>query len=454
MRSDYEALANQGMPPDKLASRFFREYFQDSEITFPINPFQMLTDLGIPFLLRSFQRCEGIYIPPADEDDIPIVGINLDRPITRQRFSAAHELCHYLKDSNKQFTCILGSGNEIEKYAERFAAELLMPMEELRKQVALYEKNGYIDLDSVLLVADYFGVSFQSCLFQIAYKLHKIKGDTDPAALKKAANQYKPETKRKEKGLVNTLLYAQLMDALTETFRFEPTPHTLLKFKTNYIFQDSRMEGVQVDQETASQIVVDLGLHQQESVYCKEGNQNLIEVAGLSFAYDYAFEECKSLITIYDAKHINEKLYSTAPYPEFGGTYRRSNTLVTGAKFDALDYHLIPQEMKNLDQQVKMLTDECDALRVSEYIKKVAEIHHRLTVIHAFQDGNGRTARVFANMLLMRRDISPIFFSDNQKESYKDALKTADTTGSWHPLYECFFKSILHSFAALSDFQI
>ena len=65
----------------------------------------MLTDQGITFLIRPFKKYEGIYIPATDENDIPIVGINLNRPISRQRFSAAHELCHHLKDINDQFAC-------------------------------------------------------------------------------------------------------------------------------------------------------------------------------------------------------------------------------------------------------------------------------------------------------------------------------------------------------------
>lgn len=56
---------------------FLREYYSGKEISYPINPFQMLTDLKIAFLLRPFKKYEGIYIPAEDEEDFPIVGINL-----------------------------------------------------------------------------------------------------------------------------------------------------------------------------------------------------------------------------------------------------------------------------------------------------------------------------------------------------------------------------------------
>ena len=78
MINDYEALANNGMSADRLASTFFKEYFKNSTPTFPINPFQMLTDLGIPFLFRPFKKYDGVYIPAEDDGDVPIIAINLN----------------------------------------------------------------------------------------------------------------------------------------------------------------------------------------------------------------------------------------------------------------------------------------------------------------------------------------------------------------------------------------
>lgn len=91
---------------------------------------------------------------------------------------------------------------------------------------------------------------------------------------------------------------------------------------------------------------------------------------------------------------------------------------------------------------------------MSEYIERVIQIHHRMTVIHAFRDGNGRTTRAFANMMLLKRHVSPVFFKNQEKNEYKEALKIADTTGLYELLYERFFKSILNSFAELSDFTM
>ncbi len=252
MAIDFEELAKKGMSADQLANVFLREYFGNNDINYPINPFQMLTDLKIAFQLRPFNKYEGIYIPAEDEEDFPIVGINLLRPIVRQRYTAAHELCHHLKDVHSGFICVSNAKSEIEKYAENFASELLMPTAELEKQVQKYDKDGYVDLDGVLLIADYFGVSFQSCLYKIAYRLHRIQGDTDAETLKKSARKYKPAVKRKELGKYDTVLYEQLFDALGDNFRFKPTDFARQKFKTEYVFHDSRLEGIDIDMETVA----------------------------------------------------------------------------------------------------------------------------------------------------------------------------------------------------------
>ena len=134
-------------------------------------------------------------------------------------------------------------------------------------------------------------------------------------------------------------------DVIGDNFKLKPTEYACQKFKTEYVFHDSRLEGVDIELETAAAIVTDLRLYKQESEYCKEENQNIIEVAGLTFAYDYVFRESETALSIYDAKHLNEMLFCTAPCPEYGGRYRESNTLVLGAKFETVDYQKIPEEM-------------------------------------------------------------------------------------------------------------
>lgn len=86
-------------------------------------------------------------------------------------------------------------------------------------------------------------------------------------------------------------------------------------------------------------------------------------------------------------------LYQYAPFPEAGGLYRQDNNFVIGAEFETVDYHMVVKEIIALDAPMKALTEEMDKLTSADVIKRAAIIHHRITVIHPFGDGNGRMIR-------------------------------------------------------------
>jgi Zn-dependent peptidase ImmA (M78 family) len=179
-------LSNYFYNSEVLAKKVLEIYFSEKIPSYPIDPFDILSYFDVLYQFRDFKDLEGIYILSKDEDDIPIIGINNNRPITRQRFTAAHELCHHLKDRSSDFFCpINGIKNDVEKFADKFASELLMPTKELEVQVKKLEQNGYIDFTNIIYITDYFGVSFESCVFNIAYNIGKIEGDIGPKEIRK-----------------------------------------------------------------------------------------------------------------------------------------------------------------------------------------------------------------------------------------------------------------------------
>jgi Fic family protein len=56
-----------------------------------------------------------------------------------------------------------------------------------------------------------------------------------------------------------------------------------------------------------------------------------------------------------------------------------------------------------------------------------AWLHHRLTEIHPFQDGNGRIARAVASLVFLRSRWFPLVIDRSQRDVYLDALETADS---------------------------
>ena len=84
--------------------------------------------------------------------------------------------------------------------------------------------------------------------------------------------------------------------------------------------------------------------------------------------------------------------------------------------------------------------------------------HYEVARIHPFIDGNGRTARLLASLILYKRDFDHRrFFSlddyyDNDRQSYYDALKTAQNEGGDITLWlEYFTDGVLYSVNMVKD---
>lgn len=57
------------------------------------------------------------------------------------------------------------------------------------------------------------------------------------------------------------------------------------------------------------------------------------------------------------------------------------------------------------------------------------DAHYRLTAIHPFSDGNGRTARLLMNLTLLRAGYVPVAVRPEDRKAYLDSLEHASLTG-------------------------
>ena len=105
---------------------------------------------------------------------------------------------------------------------------------------------------------------------------------------------------------------------------------------------------------------------------------------------------------------------------EWAGRYRNGAVIIGGAKHippDALD---VPRQMANLMQWLKKNE------RKLHTIELAAILHHKLAATHPFFDGNGRTARLVMNVLLMRKGFPLAIILKNDRKKYYDVLQKAD----------------------------
>jgi Fic family protein len=105
---------------------------------------------------------------------------------------------------------------------------------------------------------------------------------------------------------------------------------------------------------------------------------------------------------------------------EWAGRYRRSDVFIGGASHTPPDAVEVPQLMESL---VKWAGRQRKSLHVVEL---AAVLHHRLVHVHPFFDGNGRTARLAMNVLLMKAGFPMALILKNDRKKYYRTLEAAD----------------------------
>ena len=78
-------------------------------------------------------------------------------------------------------------------------------------------------------------------------------------------------------------------------------------------------------------------------------------------------------------------------------------------------------------------------------IEFAAEAHYRLVSIHPFTDGNGRTARLLMNMILLMNGYPPAVIRKQDRDIYIRSLETAQLGGDKADYYNVIAKAVSRS---------
>ena len=125
----------------------------------------------------------------------------------------------------------------------------------------------------------------------------------------------------------------------------------------------------------------------------------------------------------------------------FAGKYRTVNISKGGFVFPAALY--IPQSMQSLEKEIlSELPDRYNNQK--QLIKDIAKVHAELLFIHPFREGNGRTARILANLMAIKQGYPRLNFSaftSRQFPLYIEAVQKAaelDYTYMERIIEKCF----------------
>lgn len=434
---------------EKIIQEIIKE---EGKIIFPIDPFKILKKKNVVITFSNFDKLEGLLL--FDKSNESVVSINLNRPVTRQRFTAAHELGHIILHTeikDKNFCCpIYGIKNPIEREADDFASYLLMPSDELNRMINKYQDmNGKVDLDQCLLIAEYFGVSFESCVKTIRFRLNRFVEELNNEELNKIIRKYKPAKKRRLM-FDNTNDLKLLINSINYSYFSIININNIIgiKFLQNLVYHENRLENINLTSDNIKEIYADFRINNSESKYCTEENQNIIEAVGNIEMNQYCLQT-EDEINIFKIKDLNKLLYKYVPFPEYTGAFRTNDNLILGGKIQPVNVSELYNKMEELNEIITELITNIDKYNISEYLKVVADIHYKITVLHPFNDGNGRISRAFMNWLLRLKGLCPIYIDSNNKDEYLEALNKIDRGMDNTDLQLIIVKSIIKTMAEL-----
>ena len=97
------------------------------------------------------------------------------------------------------------------------------------------------------------------------------------------------------------------------------------------------------------------------------------------------------------------------------------------------------------------LVGNLGTMSFSDVIKASARIHHSITVIHPFADGNGRCSRAMLNWIFRLKGLPPVYIKFPEKEEYYEALKMADSGQGYNKLYKVIMRESIRSSIKLNQ---
>lgn len=124
-------------------------------------------------------------------------------------------------------------------------------------------------------------------------------------------------------------------------------------------------------------------------------------------------------ITPFHVRQIHKLVLSRID-DDNAGRYRETQVRIAGAAFTPPESWLVPNLMTEWGDW--LVAEE----KTNHPVELAALAHHRLVAIHPFMDGNGRTARLVMNLILMRAGYPPTVIQRINRRQYNRVLDQAD----------------------------
>ena len=210
-------------------------------------------------------------------------------------------------------------------------------------------------------------------------------------------------------------------------------------FRIKGIYHSNAIEGNSLT-ICETRLVVDMGM-----TLAGKTLKDQAEAKNLSEALDFVEELADSRdlpILLSDLRQIHALILKDIEN-EIAGRYRTSGVKISGSVYAPPEAHRVSLDMDELGTYVSLVS----ASEESEQdlpILCAAAAHAWLAQIHPFVDGNGRTARILMNLILMRRGYPICIITREDRLRYYHALEESQV-GDLTSLVELIYENVEES---------
>lgn len=183
-------------------------------------------------------------------------------------------------------------------------------------------------------------------------------------------------------------------------------------FLVRFTYNTNAIEGSRLSLRQTALILVDKVTPEGANA------KDVIEALNSADAWQYVNARKGGLTTSF-LKRIQLEVTKNTPC-RIKGDFRDTIVLIAGSEH-------VPPSAEEVPVLVEKLILEYHQMKNSLHpIELAAYMHNRIVNIHPFTDGNGRTARLILNWVLLRNKLPPVVIESSIKEKYYRAIEEGD----------------------------
>ena len=172
--------------------------------------------------------------------------------------------------------------------------------------------------------------------------------------------------------------------------------------------------------------------------------KDYVEAINHAKAFEYVLEAGKNKTKI-DEDFVLQlhKIILTGIDDTNAGFYRSVRVRISASQTVLPNPLKVPELMKDFGKWLVQKTDDA--------LLKALDAHYRLVTIHPFIDGNGRTARLLMNAILLENGYAPMIIRSIDRHRYLNSLKTYQTKGDSDAYYKFMLTALNRSLKMAID---